>query len=278
MKSWFAIGLSYTHTPENRCPPPHQNLTRKKVLFLVKNENFLINQHWELKIWKVMENQNKQHPIATPDSVSVSPPQKITVPKRHSGEHISLSPSASSPGNSPADSHSSPVHSKQNSGEHISLRNSPARSSLSSDHTTVNHSHESSPTNEKAPSPENKPPAAVVSWDVFREPSESTVVLEQPMAVVNRAVLEEEPKATVGAKTDPSAGVVEGGGGGSRRRRDRPSLSILRRGEREKTVKKAALGFRVFGFLFCLVSLSVMAADRNQGWALDSFDRYKEFR
>ncbi|KAI3452424.1 hypothetical protein Pfo_030194 [Paulownia fortunei] len=102
------------------------------------------------------------------------------------------------------------------------------------------------------------------------------VVLEEPLAVVNRAVLE-EPKAVV-TKTDPGLGVVEGSGGGSGRRKFRPSLSILRRAKREKMVKKAALGFRVFGFLFCLVSFAVMAADRNQGWALDSFDRYKEFR
>lgn len=43
-------------------------------------------------------------------------------------------------------------------------------------------------------------------------------------------------------------------------------------------VKRAALGLRVCGFAFCLVSFSVMAADRYRGWGLDSFDRYKEFR
>ncbi|KAK6155186.1 hypothetical protein DH2020_009434 [Rehmannia glutinosa] len=218
-----------------------------------------------------METQIKQPP---------SPPPKATVPnsspphsKRDSGEHISLSPPVGSPGNSPADSYSSPLHSKHDSGEHISI--SPARSSLASDH-----SRGSSPENEKLHSPENRrPTAAVVSRDVFKEPTENMrVVLEKPMAVVERAVLE-EPKPVAG-KTDSGPGVVEGGGGGggSGRRRSRPSLSILREAKKEKMVKKAALGFRIFGFLFCLVSFSVMAADRNQGWALDSFDRYKEFR
>lgn len=80
-------------------------------------------------------------------------------------------------------------------------------------------------------------------------------------------------------KTDPGVvhkKVEEGEAGGDVR--VRPSLSIMRRKEREMWVKRAALGFRVFGMLFCLVSFSVMAADRNKGWALDSFHRYKEFR
>ncbi|XP_022740050.1 CASP-like protein 4A1 [Durio zibethinus] len=55
-------------------------------------------------------------------------------------------------------------------------------------------------------------------------------------------------------------------------------LSILRRIKRDKRVKRALLGFRISGFVFCLVSFSVLAADKDQGWALDSFYRYKEFR
>lgn len=51
-----------------------------------------------------------------------------------------------------------------------------------------------------------------------------------------------------------------------------------RRTVSELVVKKAALGFRFFGFVFCLVSFSVMASDRNKGWAVDSFNRYIEFR
>ncbi|GFY87185.1 uncharacterized protein family [Actinidia rufa] len=69
---------------------------------------------------------------------------------------------------------------------------------------------------------------------------------------------------------------VDSEGGG--RWRVRQSLSFLRRVKRESMVKKAALGFRVFGVVFCLISFSLMAADRYKGWAFDSFDRYKEFR
>jgi hypothetical protein len=43
-------------------------------------------------------------------------------------------------------------------------------------------------------------------------------------------------------------------------------------------VKRALLGLRISGFVFCLISFSVMAADKAQGWALDSFHQYKEFR
>ncbi|CAI0390572.1 unnamed protein product, partial [Linum tenue] len=40
----------------------------------------------------------------------------------------------------------------------------------------------------------------------------------------------------------------------------------------------ALLGSRFSGFVFCLISLAVLAADKDQGWALESFYRYKEFR
>lgn len=82
-------------------------------------------------------------------------------------------------------------------------------------------------------------------------------------------------------KEDPGAGEgfkVEEGIEGVRARRSRTSVSSLRRSNREAELKKVALGFRAFGFLFCLISFSVMLADKNQGWAVDSFYRYKEFR
>ncbi|CAI9758602.1 unnamed protein product [Fraxinus pennsylvanica] len=196
-----------------------------------------------------MEPPNKRHTaIDSESTTAVSPLHKVSV------------------------SDSSPPHSKQNSGEHISISppagNSPDRSSVSSDRTTLTHG--SSPREHKAASPppeaESPPPKnspenhpAVVNWSV----------VEEPMAIV--------------AKTDPGGPdgkpvgeTIGGHGGGSGRRR--PSLSISSRTKREKMVKKAALGFRIFGFLFCLASVSVMAADRNQGWALDSFERYKEFK
>lgn len=76
-------------------------------------------------------------------------------------------------------------------------------------------------------------------------------------------------------------GPVDGGGddevGGERRSREAVA-SILRRSKWEMMVKKAALGFRVCEVIVCLISFSVMAADRTRGWSGDSFDRYKEYR
>ncbi|KAM1112022.1 hypothetical protein EV2_046050 [Malus domestica] len=68
------------------------------------------------------------------------------------------------------------------------------------------------------------------------------------------------------------------GGSGVNMRTLRPKLSILKRSRRESTVRRALFGLRISGFVLCLISFSVMAADKNQGWALDSFYRYKEFR
>ncbi|XP_073299497.1 CASP-like protein 4A3 [Primulina huaijiensis] len=53
---------------------------------------------------------------------------------------------------------------------------------------------------------------------------------------------------------------------------------ILRRSGRNGTVTKAAMVIRIFEVVACVTSLSVMAADRSQGWSSDSFDRYKEYR
>lgn len=58
----------------------------------------------------------------------------------------------------------------------------------------------------------------------------------------------------------------------------KPNLSILKKARRDSMMKRALLGFRVSGFLICLVSFSVLAADKSSGWALDSFYLYKEFR
>ncbi|XP_047328789.1 CASP-like protein 4A3 [Impatiens glandulifera] len=43
-------------------------------------------------------------------------------------------------------------------------------------------------------------------------------------------------------------------------------------------VKKMELWFRVLEIIGCVISFSIMASDKNQGWTGDSFDRYKEYR
>ncbi|KAF5206921.1 Casp-like protein 4a3 [Thalictrum thalictroides] len=113
-----------------------------------------------------------------------------------------------------------------------------------------------------------------------------------PVVVVNRSI-REELSAAASSKVENGYSGSGSGGGVARRSADiedgfvgsgdgdqksRTVSSILWRERREAMLKRAALGFRVCAFVFCLISFSVMAADKTQGWAGDSFDRYKEYR
>ncbi|MBA0758626.1 hypothetical protein Gotri_021605 [Gossypium trilobum] len=118
------------------------------------------------------------------------------------------------------------------------------------------------------------PPPTTTTAAVSR-PSEPNS--KPPSAVVSRAELTSRDQSTTTTTTVELEEQTQKLGSGSGKRL-RPDLSILRRTKRDKMIKKALLGFRISGFVFCLVSFSVLAADKNQGWALDSFYRYKEFR
>ncbi|XP_054790348.1 CASP-like protein 4A2 [Prosopis cineraria] len=121
---------------------------------------------------------------------------------------------------------------------------SPARSAL--------------PPSDRQKVPENAPPA--------RSPVS--------MMTVNRAMREEPPPSVT--KVGPASGVgraVDGGHG-----RSRGAGSTVARLKRDVMLRRAALGFRLSEVLLCLISFSVMAADKTQGWSGDSFDRYKEYR
>ncbi|XP_022774414.1 CASP-like protein 4A1 [Durio zibethinus] len=127
---------------------------------------------------------------------------------------------------------------------------SPVDSPLSSDHFSLSHGFSPPPLASQPSDPNSKPPALAVSKAEFNQSTATTVEVEEQSQKL-------------------------GSGSGKRLR---PDLSILRRTKRDKMVKKASLWSRISGFVFCLVSFSVLAADRDQGWALDSFYRYKEFR
>ncbi|XP_022870657.1 CASP-like protein 4A3, partial [Olea europaea var. sylvestris] len=105
-----------------------------------------------------------------------------------------------------------------------------------------------------------------------------------PVLVYNRSVKEESaPGVTkVGAVGGDIGGFEEGNGGRpeevDRERQPRAVGPTRRRSRREMNLKRAALGFRAFEVIVCLISFSVMAADKTKGWSGDSFDRYKEFR
>ncbi|KAG6589449.1 CASP-like protein 4A2 [Cucurbita argyrosperma subsp. argyrosperma] len=90
----------------------------------------------------------------------------------------------------------------------------------------------------------------------------------------NRAMKEDVPQSVT--KVGPAAGgVEERGGGGGRSPKQMPPMS---RRSKDDALTKAALGFRVCEVAVCLISFSVMASDKTQGWSGDSFDRYKEYR
>ncbi|CAL1367607.1 unnamed protein product [Linum trigynum] len=85
-------------------------------------------------------------------------------------------------------------------------------------------------------------------------------------ATLNRAVREEAAPSV--RKVGPEGGRSGGDAVGS----------VLRRSGKEEKVRLAELCFRIAELALCLISFSVMAADKTQGWSGDSFDRYKEYR
>ncbi|KAJ8753538.1 hypothetical protein K2173_022779 [Erythroxylum novogranatense] len=167
---------------------------------------------------------------------------------------------------------------------HLDSPHSPLRfhSPLRSDHGDP---PETPPYASPINSPEKPPPVidnskAIVAVDKFTQyspvtsqlPTENAAVKSAsaqetenrpPTVMMNRAMRQESAKnvRTVGEERRP--GTV---------------ASILRRSRREEMVRIGELGFRLSEVVLCLISFSVMAADKTQGWSGDSFDRYKEYR
>lgn len=143
--------------------------------------------------------------------------------------------------------------------------------------------HSEKPTSENLDLPAN-PPVGKGKDDWRQENLDVPSQGNSPVVVgLNKMVREEAPPRV------KKVGVVRGGGGleegygredevGGERRSRAAVASILKRSERNVATRKLALGFRVFEMIACLVSFSVMAADRTQGWSGDSFDRYIEYR
>ena len=109
---------------------------------------------------------------------------------------------------------------------------------------------------------------AVTPPDRRKQPESVT-----PAVTVNRAIREDRPPSVT--KVDPAWS------GDIHRQRSRPGTPASawsRSDESDDKLRKAALGFRFSEVVLCLISFSVMAADKTQGWSGDSFDRYKEYR
>uniref|UniRef100_A0A2N9IZY7 CASP-like protein n=1 Tax=Fagus sylvatica TaxID=28930 RepID=A0A2N9IZY7_FAGSY len=125
------------------------------------------------------------------------------------------------------------------------------------------------PTPEKANNINNN------NYNINNNGNTTTQVEKSPSPVVmfNRAMREEPPPSVT--KVGPGGGGGRSGGDG---RRSGTVGTMLRRSPKDSMVKRAALGFRISEIVLSLISFSVMAADKTQGWSGDSFDRYKEYR
>lgn len=105
--------------------------------------------------------------------------------------------------------------------------------------------------------------AIVAVADKFTQSSPMLAEVK-PAVMFNKAVREDGAPSMM--KTEP------GGVGGGR------SGTVLKRSRSEERLKFANLGFRLSEVVLSLISFSVMAADKTQGWSGDSFDRYREYR
>ncbi|KAJ3704951.1 hypothetical protein LUZ61_008656 [Rhynchospora tenuis] len=71
-----------------------------------------------------------------------------------------------------------------------------------------------------------------------------------------------QPEATRPDLTDPSRVITR----------------IMQREQNAAAVRRVSLAARVAAMVFSLVAFSVLAADRNKGWARDSYNKYSQFR
>ncbi|XP_048129063.1 CASP-like protein 4A1 [Rhodamnia argentea] len=207
------------------------------------------------------EQEKRQSSAAPPPSSSHSKPSKPTTPPGPGDDELpSPMPSPLHPIDSP--SHLS-LSSDQSS---ISRLSSPREDALANwpPPTTAN---PDSP-------PQLRPLPLAVAASVKRSVRDGP----GPLTVVDPGAESAQVKQESGAVAGDSAATAGVGGGGDGSGRVRPNLSILRRARRDRMVRRALLVLRVCGLVLCLVSFSVMVADKNQGWALDSFYRYREFR
>ncbi|KAK7293301.1 hypothetical protein RJT34_16164 [Clitoria ternatea] len=142
------------------------------------------------------------------------------------------------------------------------------------------HSLSDSPISDRhsSPPPQNPSPDSSISdghCSITDQRSPPPVVTAHRFQVEPKVVTKVDPGAEEGFVGFKDAEPTTGNTGN---RRLRPDITGLVRSKKIATWSKLLLGLRITAFVFCLISFSVLAADRKQGWALDSFYVYKEFR
>lgn len=149
--------------------------------------------------------------------------------------------------------------------------------------------HSERPESENLDIPVSTPPEERANLPTEKPLPANPAIPAKPVVGVNKFVREEPPPSAVkkvGAvgRRGGDGALEEGYGGGGNEpvggeRRSRAAVaSILKRSGKNVTVRRLALAFRVFEVIACLISFSVMAADKTEGWSGDSFDRYIEYR
>ncbi|CAL9083796.1 unnamed protein product [Musa textilis] len=89
-----------------------------------------------------------------------------------------------------------------------------------------------------------------------------------PVVTVAKANRTSRDGASAVARLDGAGGVRAGARG----------LGTASEIVRRQRMTRAEAALRVAAVVLCMISFSVMASDKTEGWAGDSFDRYKEFR
>uniref|UniRef100_A0A2N9F2Q2 CASP-like protein n=1 Tax=Fagus sylvatica TaxID=28930 RepID=A0A2N9F2Q2_FAGSY len=202
----------------------------------------------------------------SPPTIHASPPQSH-IDKEQEEEQGKHTISDPSPQSSSPQSH---INNKSTSPPPKEYSSSLSSLSSSTSPPHYSHSHELNLSSAPNKNPPPKPLAPVANRSFQAEPLVLTKV--DPETQYGYTSFRE-----VSQEGADNIRVVVVDGGGSNRR-VRSDLHNLRKTRRDKMVKKALLGLRICGIVFCLISFSVMAADKHKGWALDSFYWYKEFR
>lgn len=120
------------------------------------------------------------------------------------------------------------------------------------------------------PAPQNTPEMSL---------SPAPVVTVAALAIANQLIRDDRAVvAKMVAGGGAGGGAGDGGYGSNATRDAERGFRAVPPTVRQAAVRRATLGLRVSAMVLCLVSFSVMAADKTEGWAGDFFDRYEDYR